>query len=221
MRTFLLVDDLIFKTRIKAAAVGHEFISVKKIEDLKEITRDDRVVLDLSFKRFNWREALRSLPSETKKIAFFPHTAVELLDGAEECGFTDPLPRSTFVKELPSMFGLGYLSMIFLLVLFGSLAYAGYYILPWHYEYYELQSQTDQLVRVASIDSDKEIKHKLRSMMRDYDLPFTVDEVKIRRGNNAITIEVSWEREFGIPWGEEFHHLHTFYFDVFSEAPIR
>lgn len=221
MRTFLLVDDLIFKTRIKAAAPGHEFVSVKDAKELVNITSSDRVILDLSFKRFNWRESLRAIPKETEKIAFFPHTAVELLDGAEECGFTNPLPRSVFVQELSSMFGLGYLTKIFLLVVLGTLAYSGYYILPWFYEYLELQSQADQLVRVASIDSDKEIRNKLRNMMRDYDLPVTSDDVLIKRSNDTITIEVSWQRDFGIPLGEKFHHLHTFHFDVFAEGSLR
>lgn len=221
MKTFLLVDDLIFLTRIKAVASANEVISVKKPEDLLNIQEGDRVILDLSFKRFDWRIALKDIPKEVERIAFFPHTAVELLEGAEECGFINPLPRSTFVNELNSIFGFGYLTNIFLIAVLGALVYAGYYILPWHYEYYEFQSQADQLVRVASVDTDKELRHKLWGMMRDYDLPFTADDVVIRRGNDTITLEVSWEREFGIPWGEEFHHLHTFHFDVFAEAPIR
>ena len=108
-----LVDDLMFVSRIGAAARAHglEVRGVRKVADLLDACRAGGarlVLMDLDSSRLPVMEALSSLCADTAfaalpVVGFFSHVHADRGRQARAAGCRHALPRSAFVEQLPEL----------------------------------------------------------------------------------------------------------------------
>ena len=108
----VLVDDLLFLSRIREAArgVGAEIRTARNAKALLDAVRaGGRLVLvDADSARLPWDDAVRALRAEAAGavvpvIAFLSHVQVARAAAARDAGCTRVLARSAFVRELPGL----------------------------------------------------------------------------------------------------------------------
>ncbi len=110
MAVLVIVDDLIFRSRIVTAA-SHLPASIR-LTDAASMpaarSTDDwqLVIVDLNLESGDPIALIRhlrgSLPS-TPIVGFFSHVQVELQQRAQEAGCSVVMPRSAFVRVLPQL----------------------------------------------------------------------------------------------------------------------
>jgi CheY-like chemotaxis protein len=108
----VLVDDLMFLSRIREAArgAGLEVRPVRRAADLGPALRTGArlVLVDADSERLPWAEALdavRDDPSRPRAlvVAFLSHVHAERAAAARNAGCDRTLARSAFVRELPGL----------------------------------------------------------------------------------------------------------------------
>ena len=107
-----LVDDLMFLSRIREAAKGHD-LEVKPARTAADAVAGARagarlVIMDLDSPRLPWAAALSELradPSFTglPVVGFFSHVEAQRGREAAAAGCTTVLPRSAFVQKLDAL----------------------------------------------------------------------------------------------------------------------
>jgi CheY-like chemotaxis protein len=110
-RVVAFVDDLLFLSRIRAAAgAGVEVLSVRSVEALVAECRSAPVALvlvDLDSPRLSGIAALEALTAEPAgkpvSVGFFSHVSPERARQALAAGCDRVLPRSLFVIELKAL----------------------------------------------------------------------------------------------------------------------
>ncbi len=108
-----VVDDLFFASKIRGTA---EQLSVatsfpRRIEALLEAALRDQpalIICDLHATRIDPVELAKLLKADERLcsitlLGFFSHVQTELQQRAEQAGFDQVLPRSTFTKHLPEI----------------------------------------------------------------------------------------------------------------------
>ena len=108
----LLVDDLMFASRIREAAkaTGAVVASARTAAQALDACRAGARVLiaDLDSPRLPALDAIRALAADpalaaVHTIGFFSHVETETARAAREAGCRTVLPRSAFVRELPAL----------------------------------------------------------------------------------------------------------------------
>lgn len=131
--------------------------------------------------------------------------------GISNC-ISEALQRSRLATER----AVGKLTLIIFGLIISAVVYAGYHILPFYYYFFELQSHMEQLIRVAAVDSDHEIRKKLLYQIRWMGIPADENQLKIDRRDNYMYISLPYQEVFYITWQGEDYDLYTF--DFFAEA---
>ena len=131
-----------------------------------------------------------------------------------------PIRRSRFRS---SEKGLGKYTVIFFGTIFGITAYLAYQILPFYYYYYELQAHFDQIVRVASAETEESIRKKLGDHMKWMEIPADINDVNISRGPKSVQLSLSYSEYFDVPFADYFdvpfiEETWEFPFEVYSEG---
>ncbi len=111
MTLVVLVDDLMFLSRIREAAAGAELTVVRSASALVEACLGadaPLVVADLDSPRLKAEEAIRLLRADpvghdVPVLGFFSHVHAERAQAALAAGATRVLARSAFVRELPEL----------------------------------------------------------------------------------------------------------------------
>lgn len=110
------------------------------------------------------------------------------------------------------------------LLVFGSLLlavlYTAYHVIPFYYYYYELVNQMEAAVKVASLETDAELRKKLTYHIRKMQLPVDPEELRIERGGDSIRISLRYSETFFIPWRDRDIDIHTFPFYAEAEGKI-
>lgn len=108
----VLVDDLMFVSRIREAARGHglEVQTVRRVPELLDACRAGArlVLLDLDSARLPVVEALSAICADAAfpglpVVGFFSHVHAGRGRQARAAGCTQALPRSAFVEQLPAL----------------------------------------------------------------------------------------------------------------------
>lgn len=118
--------------------------------------------------------------------------------------------------------GLGKYTTIVFGLLIGVAVYCGNFIIPFYYNFFEIQNQMQTLCDVASINTDKQMRTKLKYHLRKNNIPVDIDDVKMNRGTHMYTMSMEYDEVFEvyIPWEDEYYEVHTFEFNAFAEADI-
>jgi CheY-like chemotaxis protein len=108
----VLVDDLMFLSRIREAArgAGLEVRPVRRGVDLGAALADGGrlVLVDADSDRLPWAEALGALRDDPSRprvpvVAFLSHVHTDRAAAARDAGCDRVLARSAFVRELPAL----------------------------------------------------------------------------------------------------------------------
>ncbi len=111
-RVLVLVDDLLFLSRIREAArgTGAQVRPVRGAADLVATARDGGrlVLVDADSSRLPWADAVGALRSDPSLaalpvVAFLSHVHAERADAARAAGCSRVLARGAFVQELPRL----------------------------------------------------------------------------------------------------------------------
>ena len=110
----VLVDDLMFLSRIREAARGRG-IAVRTARTAADVLAACRagartVIADLDSPRLPALEAISAVASdaslgEVALVGFYSHVETETARAAREAGCRTVLPRSAFVRQLPELLG--------------------------------------------------------------------------------------------------------------------
>ena len=122
--------------------------------------------------------------------------------------------------------GLGKLTLLVFGALTGAALYTAYEVLPFYYYFYELENQMEAAIRVASTETDDELRKKLTYHIRKMDLPVGTDEdlrdaLKIERDDNIMRISLPYEEVFSIPLGSKTYILRRFKFNAYMEGQFK
>lgn len=116
--------------------------------------------------------------------------------------------------------GIGKLTLLIFGAILAALLYSTYKILPFYYCFYELQSQMDQIVKVASVKTDQEIRTQLQSHIKKLEIPVEPAQLKIVRENGIIKIGLKWQEVFYLTFREKDYDIHTFDFHAYAQGSI-
>jgi hypothetical protein len=119
--------------------------------------------------------------------------------------------------------GASKLTVLIFSLIFGTAFYAAYRIIPIYYSYFELQNQAESMVRLASTETNAEIRKRLVSIIQSLNLPFdNKDEINqlllIERDSGVITISITYSEPLVITFFEKDYTLHHFDFEVYAEG---
>jgi CheY-like chemotaxis protein len=112
-----LVDDLLFSSKIRAAAAatGTELIFVRATEHALDEVRArhaDLLILDLDRAPLDPIEVIRQIKSQpdlshVRVVGFVSHVHTEIIEAARAAGIDQVLARSAFFSSLPRVLGAG------------------------------------------------------------------------------------------------------------------
>ena len=114
--------------------------------------------------------------------------------------------------------GVGKLVLLVFGTLLAVVAFVAYHVLPFYYYYFELQEQMQQLVRVGSVDSDKELRAKLAAHLKRMEIPAEIDDVKIERAGDRVAISLDYDEVFYVTWHGKDYTLRVFHFHAYAEG---
>jgi len=100
----------------------------------------------------------------------------------------------------------------------GAIIFCAYHILPFYYYYFELQEQFEALVRVAEVNTDQELRSKIRSYLRRAEIPAEADEVRIDRDGGRISLTLDYQEVFFIRFRGKEYDIKTFDFHVHADG---
>jgi PleD family two-component response regulator len=112
-----LVDDLMFTSKIKAAAtqlgvpLAFARSSAAALTDMRA-TRPALVILDLNSTRAEPLATVAAMKADPAladipTVGFVSHVQAELIDAAREAGVTEVMARSAFTMKLPEILARG------------------------------------------------------------------------------------------------------------------
>ena len=114
--------------------------------------------------------------------------------------------------------GIGKLTFSVFAAIIAALLYSAYHILPFYYYYFELVNQMEQVIKVASTETDQEIRKKLLYHIKKMQIPVSPDELRIMRDGKRMSIGLKYEEIFYIPFRGKDYDIHTFKFDAHAEG---
>lgn len=83
----------------------------------------------------------------------------------------------------------------------GSLVYVGSQVAPVYYTYYQFQSDLEQfaLNESYSFRSEADIQESVAARGRDYGIPLKLDQIRVKRVGNELSISTEYTVHFEIP----------------------
>lgn len=124
---------------------------------------------------------------------------------------------SNSCQRLARARGIGKLTLLVFGTIIGVAVYCGFQIIPFYYYYFELLNQMESAIRVASTNSDEEIRQKLMYHIKKMQMPIEPEDLKIYRYDGKMKISMQYDEVFFITWEDKDYDLHTFHFDATVE----
>jgi CheY-like chemotaxis protein len=115
MKILAAIHDLMFSSKVNAAAQGAQLVWLPRGGDLPTLAaaeRPDAILLDLGARSFDALAALRGLKSSeaTRAIPIFAyadHTSEQVIQSAREAGAEQIFSKGEFARRLPALFAGG------------------------------------------------------------------------------------------------------------------
>lgn len=117
--------------------------------------------------------------------------------------------------------GASTITTIVFLIIFGALFFCAYNIIPFYYYYFEIQNQFEQIIEVASTETDQEIRKKLEYHIKHAELPVKPEDLKISRDGRNIYISLRYAEIFYIRFRGKDYDLHRFDFHAQASGPYQ
>ncbi|MBX7145485.1 MAG: hypothetical protein K1X79_13630 [Oligoflexia bacterium] len=125
---------------------------------------------------------------------------------------------NTQTKFVQRQSGLGRLTLLVFGTIIAVVVYCGYCILPFYYCYFEITNQMEQVIKVASTYTDKEIREKLLYHIKKLELPVEPDDLRIERDAGTMRISLPYREIFYVTWKGKDYDIHTFEFHAYAEG---
>lgn len=110
-------------------------------------------------------------------------------------------------------------SAVFILI-FGAIFFCAYKIVPFYYYYFEMQNQMEQVIRVASTETDQEIRKKLEYHIKANKLPVKLEDLKISREGRTIRVSLRYSEIFYVTFRGKDYDMHEFKFHASATGPF-
>lgn len=117
--------------------------------------------------------------------------------------------------------GASVLTYAVFLVLVGICAYVGYKVVPFYYYYYDLLNQFEEVIKVASLETDSAIRQKLMYHIKKYGIPCDPEDLRIERSDNMMTIRLQYQEVFYITFRGKDYTIRTFDFDATTTGKFK
>lgn len=96
-----------------------------------------------------------------------------------------------------------------------------YKIIPFYYYYFEIKNQMVALSKLASDETDIEIKEKLYEKIKYLKIPANKDDIVIKRTKNKIKISLHYEEVLFITIKDKDYDLYIFNFSPSASNEIK
>lgn len=114
--------------------------------------------------------------------------------------------------------GLSKITFAVFAIIIGAALYSGYHIGHFFYDYFEMKNHMATVIRVASQNTDEEIRAKLWYHMKKMDIPAEKEDLRIEREDRTMRISLEWEETFFVTWEDKDYDIHTFKFHAYEEG---
>jgi hypothetical protein len=114
--------------------------------------------------------------------------------------------------------GIGKLTLLVFGLLVFAVLFSAYHIAPFYYYYFELKNHMRTVIRVASTNSDQEVRQKLMYHIKKMQIPMDPEDLKIERDEGVMRISLAYDEVFYITWNEKDYDIHTFHFHAYEEG---
>jgi hypothetical protein len=87
------------------------------------------------------------------------------------------------------------------ILIVGVAIYVGSRVGPAYYTYYQFQSDLEQVAMVESYStrSEADIKESVAARGRDYGIPLKLEQIRVRRAGNELSISAEYIVHFDFP----------------------
>lgn len=117
--------------------------------------------------------------------------------------------------------GVGKITFLVFATLCSAVAYSAYQIIPFYYYYFDLKNQFKQMIKVASVDTDEEIRRKLMTFIKQYQIPVEPEDLRIERSDNTMKISLKYQEVFYVTFQGKDYTIHTFDFDATTSGVFK
>lgn len=216
-----VVSDLMFRSKIREGAGSVIFVKSKETLEAELLKGGHQtVVVDLNTKGVDPIQAItiaKNTPSIERIVAYGSHVEREALEKAREAGATEVMARSQFVGSLNTLESQRGASKLTLLV-FGAMLFAAlhymYHVIPFYYDYYELENQMSAIIKIASTEKDTVIAKRLKQTIKELGIPADPDSLFLNRKDSTMEIQLQYREVYYITLRGKDYILQTFDFDA-------
>lgn len=113
--------------------------------------------------------------------------------------------------------GVGKITIVIFGLLTAAVVYSAYNIFPFFYDYYELRNQMESLARVASTQTDQELRQKLFYHIKKMELPLDPEDVRISRNDGRVQMQAQYDEIFSVPFQDKYYEIYVFHFDAYID----
>ena len=103
----------------------------------------------------------------------------------------------------------------------GAAVYVAYHVLPFYYDFYELKGHFEQSIKIASTETDEEIRRRLMYHIKKFGIPCDPEDLKIERDGDTMKIRLKYREIFSIPWDAKLYDIKFFDFDARASGKYR
>ncbi len=114
--------------------------------------------------------------------------------------------------------GLGKLTILVFGTIAAVVGYCAYHIIPFFYYFYELRSHMEQVIKVADVENDTEIRRRLMYHIKKYELPAEPESLVIERDGRHMKISLPYDEIFYVTWQGKDYDLYVFHFHAYAEG---
>jgi hypothetical protein len=116
--------------------------------------------------------------------------------------------------------GVGKLTLIVFGAIVFVVAYCAYNVAPFYYYYFELNDHMRQIIKVASMENDEELKKRLMDHIKMMEIPMHPEDLIIERDETAHEMHVSlkYKETFWITFRGKDYKIRDFPFYAHAEG---
>jgi hypothetical protein len=96
--------------------------------------------------------------------------------------------------------GLGKLTILVFGTILAAACFVAFNVFPFYYYYFELVNQMHSAARVASTNTDQELRQKLLYHIKKMELPVEPGDLKITREGQVIRMALPYHEIFYVTW---------------------
>ena len=119
------------------------------------------------------------------------------------------------IGKVKQKLGLSSITLIFLIVVMGSLAYTIYQVAPFYYYYYDLLNNMEVIVKEGTRDTDQQLKDKIYKKVKELGIRADPQDIVILHDmKDNLSVELKYEEVFYTTIAGKDYDIYVFDFDA-------